>query len=240
MSVLKTKVAVYNCTASSEVNELQVSLLKELANSIEDWKFNEDTDVYSDVNCSKLTLSGRPAWSELLAKAKSGVYDMIVLKNVNSLVRNPKEYFEVTTELAELGVALNFLDNGFDTIEDEARCFGMFVLGANKSNDEVPHGKYIWGYRLKNDGVYIPDIDTLPLLVHIFMDVFTGRNIEQICFELEFSGCINPCGDEKWNKDILVSILKNRVYRDGDSERNIPPIIGDEVWDAVQLKIMDM
>lgn len=144
MSVLKIKVAVYNCTASSEVNELQVSLLKELANSIEDWKFNEDTDVYSDVNCSKLTLSGRPAWSELLAKAKSGVYDMIVLKNVNSLVRNPKEYFEVTTELAELGVALNFLDNGFDTIEDETRCFGMFVLGANKSNDEC-HMESIFG-----------------------------------------------------------------------------------------------
>lgn len=240
MSVLKTKVAVYNCTASSEVNELQVSLLKELANSIEDWNFNEDTDVYSDVNCTKRTLSGRIAWSELLTKAKNGVYDMILLKNVNSLVRNAKEYFEVTTELAGLGVALNFLDNGFETIEDEARCFGMFVLGANKSNDKVAHGKYIWGYRLKNDGGYIIDIDIMPFLVNIFMDVFTERDIEQICFDLEFSGCINPCGDEKWNKDILLSILRNRVYRDGDSERNIPPIIGDEVWDVVQLKIKDM
>lgn len=239
MKFSKSKVAIYNCTLSEEVNSLQISLLTELVNSVDEWSFNEDRDVYSDVGVSKLTIEGRPALSELLTKARNGQYNLIVLKNITSLVRSASVYMKLSTEMAEMGVGFCFLDNGFTTFDMMERGFGMFVLSNEEHrNESNPKDKHILGFKLNEAGKYELDAESVPLVAQIFMSVFVGEDLNKICFDLEFSGCINPRGEECWTPDILVEILRNPDYRENiSSDKDSLGFISAEVWDMVQMII---
>ncbi len=94
------RVAVYNCVQGEELNTIQVMMLSELARSIPYWKFNAKKDAYSDVGCSKAKIEGRAALEELISKAKRGKYDLIVVKEVNNLLRNTELLMGLINDLS--------------------------------------------------------------------------------------------------------------------------------------------
>ena len=241
MKISKAKVAIYNATSSKEVNDFQVSLLKEMADEMrEQWTFDALNDLYTDVGLTKLHIAGRPALEKLISKAKEGQYDLIVVKSVANLVRNTKECYELAAELLEKGVKIQFLDNGFDASDMLAS--PVFYFELESINRVVRRNReFVFGFAYNDEmGTYRLDIDLFPVIMNMFTDAFKGKTTKQVAFDLIFSDVINSEGNEGWTADMVEKVLRNPIYREGYSdEKGIVGFVGAEFWDLVQARLDD-
>lgn len=234
------KVAVYNCTSSEEVNNVQVGLLTELVESVPEWEFSVNKDVFSDVGASKLEIKGRPALEELISRAKSGEYELIVVKAFTSLLRNATRLLELIDELSKCGVGICFLDNQVSTLQESDYYTLMFMAQAEEKVRTKAGGNEsrILGYDkvfTKSGVKYEINMEEVFFVVQIYGSVLRGSSLEEIKFGLEFAGCLNAVGEEEWSIDMIRSILCNPIYK-GETSIGIvaSPIIDAEVWELVQ------
>lgn len=237
---MKMRVAVYNCTKSREVNDMQVALLTELAESMHEWKFSASKDVFFDVGASKVGIEGRPALEEVISRAKNGEYDLIVAKSFCSLVRNKDVLMELVDELLEHGVGFCFLDNQITTLEAD-NYFMLRVMAQDEEAARIKAGSNdcrILGYDKVSteSGVrYELNMEQVLLVAQIYGRTLEGASLQGIKFGLEFAGCLNAMGEEDWSLDMIREILRNPIYK-GESNDGITvlPIIGTEMWELVQ------
>lgn len=234
---MNNRVAIYNCTMSQEVNDIQVDLLVEFAESVPDWIFSASNDVYSDVGVSKLQVEGRPALEEVLSKAKKREYDLIVLKSYKNLVRDTNIIHSLINELIEYGVGFMFLDEGIMTLDAMDNCKLVFVL-----SDEVRMKKMLCsdfiGYKTVNTDLglrYELEVEMVPLVLQIYGRVLEGASLENIRFSLEFEGFLNARGEDDWSIDMIKDILNNPIYK-GETDKGVvvTPILTSDMWDLVQ------
>jgi DNA invertase Pin-like site-specific DNA recombinase len=139
-TVLKTdreeamkRIFVYSRVSSSTQNissqELQ---LKKLIESRSDW---EVVAEFSDKAYKGDNFSTRPAFNEMLKRAKAGEADLIVVFQLSRLGRSLSHIVSIVSELAEAGVGVysmtEQLDSSLDTI------YGKVILAVYSALNEV-------------------------------------------------------------------------------------------------------
>lgn len=232
------RVAVYNCVQGEELNTIQVMMLSELARSIPYWKFNAKKDAYSDVGCSKAKIEGRAALEELISKAKRGKYDLIVVKEVNNLLRNTELLMGLINDLSGYGVDFMFLENKVLTSETTMYAL-LFMVKEEAETTSGSDKDKVLGYKLvkTDEGIeYEQNIDQVLTVIQIYGRTLRGESLQEIKLALEFEGCLTATGGEVWTVDMLRDILRNPIYKgETPTGDEIIPIIDSEAWEVIQV-----
>ncbi|EOS20328.1 hypothetical protein C806_05123 [Lachnospiraceae bacterium 3-1] len=83
-----------------------------LAEEHEDWIFDPEKDLYVEEGISGTSLKKRPQFTEMIRKAKTGEYDLIVVREVSRFMRNAKLTLGLVDELLNYGVEVYFVNDG--------------------------------------------------------------------------------------------------------------------------------
>ena len=120
----KKRVAIY--VRVSTQHEMQINALSnqkqwaiELAQDHKDWIFNTDKDLFVDEGISGTLFENRPQFSEMINKAKSGVYDLIIVREVCRFMRNAKLTLNLVDKLLEYDVEVYFVNDGIWSRNEE-------------------------------------------------------------------------------------------------------------------------
>lgn len=126
------KVAVYAslCTGDEKAIKTQITELVDRVNCEQEWSFNEETDIYSDIGCPKMQIKGRTGLDDMILKAKLGNYDLIVVRDVSRIARNGRLLGEIVSDLKECGVEFYFMNENIFTSSEEG--YFKFLLHASQ------------------------------------------------------------------------------------------------------------
>lgn len=207
----------------------------ELASKHDDWIFNPEKDLYIEEGISGTSLNKRLAFSEMISKAKSGVYNLIVVREVCRFMRNAKETLILVDELKKCGVEVWFVNDGIRTFnqddyfkltvmaqyaEQESRKISERVFSGQataRSNGVLFGNGNILGYRhIKGDksyeSTYEIDEEQAKTVRKIFELCIMGYGMKKIKNYLESHDYKTSSGNSKWDVATIQRIIHNRTY----------------------------
>ena len=183
----------------------------------------------------------RPAFMQMLDRAKQGEFDLIVTREVCRFARNTVDALSITRMLRNLNVEVYFIQDGIWTMsgDGELRLSIMATLAQEESrkvSERVLAGQAIsrkngvlygtgniLGYDRK-DGTYVINPEQAFSVRKIFALYADGLGYQKICNELMRLGCKNASGEVRWTVERIGRILRNRTYAGyicyGKSHRN--------------------
>lgn len=104
-------------TRVSTEHEQQVNALEnqnqwitDLINQHPEWEFDAEKDLYVDEGISGTSMNKRKSFNEMISKAKAGVYDLIITREVCRFMRNAKITLMLVDELKQRGVEVYFVN----------------------------------------------------------------------------------------------------------------------------------
>ncbi len=125
--------------------ENQISRYKELISTHPDWAF---VRVYSDQNRTGYK-STRKGFQEMMADARAGKFDLILVKSVSRFSRNTYDLLAATRELKALGIAVYFELQDINTLTTAGELMltikGAFAQGL--SDDASMGAKKMYRYK---------------------------------------------------------------------------------------------
>ena len=116
----KLRVAAYARVSSSSEDQLnsyrvQNQYYSELISSNPDW---EMVDIYADEGITGTSVEKREDFQRVMQDCRKGKIDRILVKSISRFARNTKDCLAAVRELKELGVSVQFEEQGIDP----ARC----------------------------------------------------------------------------------------------------------------------
>ena len=208
----------------------------ELAKQHQDvWSFNPDTDLYVEEGISGTSLKKRPAFTEMLDKAKAGNYDLIVVREVSRFMRNAKLVLNLVDELKKYHVEVFFVNDGIWSFNEEDY-FKLTIMAqyaeqeSRKVSERVFTGQAcarengvlfgngnILGYRLVKgekscNTTYEIDEEQAETVRQIYELALKGKGIKKIKHFLEENGYKTAEGKSKWFEPTIERILRRRTY----------------------------
>jgi site-specific DNA recombinase len=192
---------------------------------------------YQDAGISG-TRRDRPAWQRMLADARDGKIDRLLVLNLSRFSRNSGDTITQSRALLELGVSLVSVQESFDVSSPSGRAMlGMQAIfwefdreqivtktvagqRAKAANGGRPGGEPPYGWKVagKDKSTYLvpnePERETLAEAVHCLLR--RHLNIGQIADHLNALG-MRPRKAPKWNPDVLRRMLTNPTLYTGKS-----------------------
>ncbi len=192
-------------------------------------------DTYSDDGVSGgIPLSERPAGSRLLADARTGKFDQVLIYSLSRLARNTLDTLNSIELLRSRGVAVKSLTEDFDTSTPAGRFFitalaSMDQLTKDNIRDNsrrgmerlVREGRWVggrapFGYRISNGRLAIDPVQS-DIVRDIFNWYLAGQRIRGIAARINASGIKHPMDWDKeksrpWYEATVSKLLGNRVY----------------------------
>ncbi|MCI8363933.1 MAG: recombinase family protein [Eubacterium sp.] len=208
----------------------------ELARQYKDkWQFDETKDLYVEEGISGTSLKKCPAFADMIHKAKNGVYNLIVVREVSRFMRNAKIVLELVDELKEYGVEVYFVNDGIWTYntddyfkltimaqyaEQESRKISERVFSgqATARSNGIHFGNgNILGYDLVKgekscDTTYKINEEEAATVRKIFELSLKGYGMKRIRQYLEDNGYKTAQGKTKWYESTIERILRKRTY----------------------------
>ena len=229
----KLKVCAY-CRVSTDKEEQAESLSSQLSyfsNLIienPNWQF---AGIFADDGISGRSIENRDNFKLMMAKARSGLIDVILTKSVSRFARDIIGFTKSVRELREYGVEVYFekenlstLDNKSDLVmsiyadfaEEESRSISKNVSW--RFQKQVQKGDYklnTWqliGYKKDQDGNIYIDEEEAKIVRHIFDMYITGSSISDIINWLYINKVKSPGGADKWAPQTVHNFLQNEKY----------------------------
>lgn len=201
----------------------------------------------------------RHGFQQMMKDAQLGAFRYLIAWKSNRMGRNMLEAMTHDAELKELGIRCLYVEEDFDDsasgrfnlrtmmnvnqfyseamaedirrgLEDNAKQF--------KVNGKVPLGYH----RDPATGFYAIDEEKADVVREIFERVYTGHQYAEIARDLNDRRITTSKG-QPWGKNSFMSLLTNEryigtyIYGEFRQEDAIPPIIGKELFYAVQNRV---
>lgn len=206
----------------------------------EDWLFDLHTDLYTDAGISGTSLKKRVEFNEMIQRAKSGQYDLIVTREVCRFMRNARLTLTLVDELEKCGVEVYFVNDGIWSFNKDDY-FKLTIMStyaeqeSRKTSERVLSGQAvsrangvqygtgnILGYDLVKgirsiDTTYVINEEQADTVRKIYELVLCGMGMKKIKHYLEENGHKTAKGKSKWYESTIERILRNKTYR-GDIE----------------------
>lgn len=200
-----------------------------------DWIFNPATDLYVEEGLSGTSLKKRPAFNEMIEKAKRGEYQLIVVREVCRFMRNARLTLNLVNELKEREVEVYFVNDGIWTFnqddyfklcimaqyaEQESRKISERVFSGQataRANGILFGNGNILGYKHvkgKNscDTTYEIDEEQAKTVRVIYDLCIKGYGIKKIKRYLVDNGYKTAEGNLNWHDSTIQRILRNSTY----------------------------
>ena len=230
----KLRVAAYARVSSSSEDQLnsyrvQNQYYSELISSNPDW---EMVDIYADEGITGTSVEKRENFQRMMQDCRKGKIDRILVKSISRFARNTKDCLAAVRELKELGVSVQFEEQGIDTSKVSSEMVTAIMASLAQKQSESISGNVKWGVQKRmEDGTYVASsapygyrlvnlrLEIQPeeaeIVRWIFQQYLAGANVNEITKELNARSAGN---NRKWYKAAVTYILSNERY------------IGDCLW----------
>lgn len=226
----KIRVAAYARVSTKtekqkESYKSQVEYYTALIKSNSDWEF---TRIYADRGKSGANSENRPNFMRMIADAKAGKFDLILVKSVSRFARNSLEAQEYARILKEYNVEVRFEKENISTFEPRAEMmFNIWTIIAEEESRSIRENT-LWSYKhlaekgirhLGNrilgydeiDGVLTPNSQAwIPEL--IFNRYAEGKSCTEIADELGETEVNKKEKKVNISRSRVSSILRNEIY----------------------------
>lgn len=188
-------------------------------------------DIYADEGITGTCAEKRDEFLRMVADAKKGKIDRILVKSVSRFARNALECIENIRLLKSYGTTVLFENDNIDTETMNSEMI-LYVKSAFAQSEAMAGSKRVstavrmrmergefktttapYGYDLI-DGNLVPNEEQLPIVQRIFKEYLSGNGmtkVAEIINEEEQT-------DRVWDKTAVQYVLKNEKY------------IGDSLW----------
>ena len=199
----KLRVAAYARVSSSSEDQLnsyrvQNQYYSELISGNPDW---EMVDIYADEGITGTSVEKREDFQRMMQDCRKGKIDRILVKSISRFARNTKDCLAAVRELKELGVSVQFEEQGIDTSKVSSEMVTAIMASLAQKQSESISGNVKWGVQKRmKDGTYIPaylpygyesinrriqiNEGQADVVQKIFSDFLVGRSTEQIAADL--------------------------------------------------------
>ena len=187
--------------------------------------------IYADEGISGTQRKHRKDFNQMIADAKTGMFDMIVCKNVSRFARNVTDCIGIVRDLADLknpvGVffesecifslkedsqmGLSFLATMAEE-ESHTRSRSMETSLRMRLDNGIPLTPKLLGYTHDSDGQLIINPDEAPTVKLCFFMYLYGYSTQQIADVLIALGRKSYLGNIKWTAGGIVQILRNERH----------------------------
>ena len=191
---------------------------------------------FVDNDVSALSRKPRPQFTEMMARADAGEFDVIAARHMDRLLRRLSEFVSVRDRCQKAGVAIVTAADGVDTSTDGGRLVaGILAMvaegeverkGARQRSAAVQaakQGRWVGGRRAfgyEADGVTIRE-DEAALIKQGYADVMAGESITEVARRWDAAGSVTSRA-KKWHRLAVKDVLTNprhaglRRYRPQD------------------------
>ena len=230
----KLRVAAYARVSSSSEDQLnsyrvQNQYYSELISNNPDW---EMVDIYADEGITGTSVEKREDFQRMIKDCRKGKIDRILVKSISRFARNTKDCLAAVRELKELGVSVQFEEQGIDTSKVSSEMVTAIMASLAQKGSESISSNVRWGVQKRmEDGTYVASsapygyrlvnlrLEIQPeeaeIVRWIFQQYLAGANVNEITKELNTRSAGN---NHKWYKTAVTYILSNERY------------IGDCLW----------
>lgn len=228
----KIRTAAY-CRVSSEYEEqdtsidLQMRYYKDLIEHSENMTL---VGIYAE-RATGTNIKERPECQRLIRDCKMGKIDLILVKSISRFSRNTLDTLKIANELYNLGVRVEFEEEGINNFDKEMRAV-MTVCAAVAQSESYNMSKNIqWGIRqkMRSGGVclnctrflgYTKDADGRLAIVEeeaaivrkIFDLYVNGYGVRKIKKYLEENHIKTVTGKDEWSTSTIDRMLSNEKY----------------------------
>lgn len=198
-----------------------------------DWEL---AGIYADEGISGTSMRKRDGLNRMIADAKAGKIDLVLVKSISRLARNTVDSLNIARELKRYGTEIKFEKEGINTFDssceivftifsstaqEESRSISENVTWGHKRNMEkgktqIAFSNFL-GYDKGSDGNWAINEEEAKIVRQIydwFLDY--GRTINWIADKLTEREIPTPMGKKKWRVSTVESILTNEKYK-GDA-----------------------
>ena len=229
----KLRVAAYARVSSSSEDQLnsyrvQNQYYSELISSNPDW---EMVDIYADEGITGTSVEKREDFQRMMQDCRKGKIDRILVKSISRFARNTKDCLAAVRELKELGVSVQFEEQGIDTSKVSSEMVTAIMASLAQKGSESISGNVRWGVQKRmQDGTYLPsslpfgytmieksiqiDETQAEIVREIYTAYLAGKNVDEIAKKLNQT----QAGSRRWYNTTIRYILSNERY------------IGDSLW----------
>ena len=223
----KIRVAAYARVSSSSEDQLnsyrvQNQYYSELISSNPDW---EMVDIYADEGITGTSVEKREDFQRMMQDCRKGKIDRILVKSISRFARNTKDCLAAVRELKELGVSVQFEEQGIDTSKVSSEMVTAIMASlAQKQSESISGNTRMgiqWrmesghfhisnpplGYNLE-EGVLSATEDGISVVKFIFDSYLSGKNSREISEKLNSQQALN----RTWTSKTVDYVLQNERY----------------------------
>ena len=234
----KLRVAAYARVSSSSEDQLnsyrvQNQYYSELISSNPDW---EMVDIYADEGITGTSVEKREDFQRMMQDCRKGKIDRILVKSISRFARNTKDCLAAVRELKELGVSVQFEEQGIDTSKVSSEMVTAIMASLAQKGSESISSNVRWGVQKRMlDGTFISSsvpygyemfhgqLRILPseaqFVKWIFQAYLSGLNAQSIAEQMNQAyTLLGVENTRKWYNTTILYILSNERY------------IGDSLW----------
>jgi len=222
------RIAAY-CRVSTDKDEQLDSLLhqKEFFAEYARRNGHELFRLYADEGITGTSLKKREEFKRLLQDAESGLFDLVVVKDISRFARNTVDALQSIRKLKALGINTLFLTANMDSMGDSEFVLTLFSAMAQEESNNLSK-RVKWGKRINAEKGRVPQrifgydrIDTFTLEINpeeariirkiFFLYTEQGLGCRTISSQLNREGNKTKFGAE-WNPRGVRRILVNPLY----------------------------
>lgn len=186
--------------------------------------------VYADQGISGFC-ENRPAFQEMIEKAKGGGIDLIITKSISRFVRNTITVLKVSRELKEAGVGIFFEEQNINTLSGDGELMLTVLASFAQEESRSISENYKWtvkkkfergdivlstsrsvGYDKDEYGDLVINQEQAKIVRRIFKMYLGGRGMFSIAAQLNSEGIPTIKGG-KWTEGRLRGMLTNEKYK---------------------------
>ena len=259
--------------------EAQMAYYTQFIREHEGWQF---AGLYSDEGITGTSIRRRKGFQKMITDAIDGKIDLIVTKSISRFARNTVDSISTIRRLKAKGVEVFFEKDGLWTFDptaeltisilssiaqEESRNLSQNVTWGQRARFaagkvSMPYKSFL-GYDRGEDGTPVVNEEQAEVVRRIYAMFIDGMTISAIAKKLSKEGIPTPGGKEKWQTQVVESILTNEKYK-GDAllgktfctdfltkkmkknegevpqyyvQGSHPPIVGVELFDHVQSEL---
>ena len=222
------KIAAY-CRVSTDKDEQIDSLIhqKEFFSTYAEKNGHELFRLYADEGITGTSLKKREEFKRLMRDAESGLFQMVVVKDISRFARNTVDSLQSIRKLKSIGINTVFLTANMDTMGDSEFVLTLFSAMAQEESNNLSK-RVKWGKRINAEKGRVPQrlygydrIDKFTLQIkedeaRIVRKIFSlynehGLGCRTISLTLNRDNDKTKYGND-WNARGVRRILVNPIY----------------------------
>ena len=184
--------------------------------------------LYIDEGITGTSVRNRRAFQQMIEDAKQKKFDVIYVEDVSRFSRSVEDGLTVVKDLRELGVAVYFRKEGWDTLDTSKEFELQLRMSIAQEESRAKQDRIKWAinrlqqkggwnstapYGYNRAGAFLEVNTSQAEIVQLIFDCYVNRHWGtcKICRYLNDNG-IPTQKDEKWSQTQISSILRNRIY----------------------------